>query len=477
MLNILIAATEAVPFAKSGGLADVAGSLPKALNKNGVNARVIMPKYRIMQDNLRYLIKQKKFIYVKVGWRNQYCGIEECEYDGVIYYFIDNEYYFGREKLYGFGDEAEMYAFFCRAILEALPHLDFRPDIIHCNDWQTGMLPVFLEINYKQFDFYKNIRTMYTIHNLQYQGIFPFSIMNEVLCLETRYFTSDKLEFYGNVSFMKAGITYSNIITTVSPTYSQEIQYPYFGEGLHELLKARSHELFGILNGIDYEEYNPETDKLIYKNYNKEYLVDKKENKLRLQETLGLPRNGDVPMIGIISRLVSQKGFDLLEHVLDELLTENIQIVLLGTGDEHYENLFKAYAHRYPDKFSANITFSNELSHRIYAASDMFLMPSKFEPCGLSQIISLRYGTVPIVRETGGLKDTIFPYNQFNSTGNGFSFENYNAHDMLFTIKNAISYYYNWDAWGGLIRSGMECDFSWNNSAKRYIELYYKICS
>lgn len=477
MLNILIAATEAAPFAKSGGLADVVGSLPKALLKNDVDARVIMPKYKIIPEILRSKILHKKYIYVKVGWREQYCGIEECIYDGITYYFIDNEYYFGRDRLYGFGDEAEIFTFFCRAVIEAIPQLDFIPSIIHCNDWQTGMIPVFLEINYKKFDFFKNIHTIFTIHNLQYQGIFPFSIMNDVLCLETKYFTSDKIEFYGNVSFMKGGITYSNIVTTVSPTYAIEIQNSNYGEGLHELLKARNNDLYGILNGIDYEEYNPDTDKYIYENYNKNSLLAKKKNKLLLQKELRLPQNGDIPMIGIISRLVSQKGFDLIACVLEELLTENVQIVLLGTGDEYYENFFKDIGERYKDKFSTIIRFSNELSHKIYAASDMFLMPSKFEPCGLSQILSLRYGTVPIVRETGGLYDTIEAYNETTGKGNGFSFKNYNAHDMLYTIKRAIRYYEDSKTWSDLMNNGMECDFSWNASAIKYVELYRKLCN
>lgn len=476
MLNILIAATEAVPFAKSGGLADVVGSLPKSLLKNGVDARVIMPKYKLIPSELREKIVHINQIYVKVGWRDQYCGIEECVYDGVTYYFIDNEYYFGRDRLYGFGDEAEMFAFFSRAVLESIPHLNFIPNIIHCNDWQTGMIPVFLEINYKEFDFYRKIRTMFTIHNLQYQGIFPFSVMNDVLCLETKYFTSDKLEFYGNVSYMKGGITYSNIVTTVSPTYAREIQNSYFGEGLDELLRARNNDLFGILNGIDYDEYNPETDKYLFKKYSKNLIKDKKENKLKLQKELGLPQNGSIPMIGIISRLVVQKGFDLIAWVLEEILLEDVQVVLLGTGDEVYEKLFREIGARYSNKFSANITFSNELSHKIYAGADMFLMPSRFEPCGLSQIISLRYGTIPIVRETGGLEDTIKPYNEFTGKGNGFSFENYNAHDMLYTIKRAAGYYRDPQLWNTLIKNGMDCDFSWNNSAVRYVELYKRLC-
>jgi starch synthase len=475
MLNVLFASSEALPFAKSGGLGDVVGSLPKALISNGIDARVIMPKYKLIPQHLREKIVHKKFINVKSAWKDNYCGIEECCYNGVTYYFIDNEHFFGRDRLYGFEDEAEMYAFFCRAVLESMTHLDYKPDIIHCNDWQTGLIPIFLEINYKQYDYYKNIRTIYTIHNLQYQGIFPFNVMTDILNIETKYFTSDKLEYYGNVSYAKGGLTYANLITTVSPTYAKEIQNQYYGEGLQDLLRARSNNLYGILNGIDYEEYNPETDPMIFKNYSKGTIVDKKENKLRLQEALGLKQDVSIPMIGIISRLVSQKGFDLIAWVLDEILAENVQIVLLGTGEEYYENLFKNAAYRHPGKMSANITFSNELSHRIYAASDMFLMPSKFEPCGLSQIMSLRYGTVPIVRETGGLFDTINPYNQYTGEGNGFSFSNYNAHDMLYTIKRALYYFGQTPIWKGLISKGMDCDFSWNNSAIEYVELYNKL--
>jgi starch synthase len=476
MLNILIAATEAVPFAKSGGLADVVGALPKALIKNGVDARVIMPKYKIIPEKFKSNITLRKKIMVRVGWREQYCGIEECVFEGVTYYFIDNEYYFGRERLYSFGDEAEMFTFFSRAVLETLPHIDFVPNIIHCNDWQTGMIPVFLEINYKQFEYYKNINTMFTIHNLQYQGIFPFNIMTDVLCLETKYFTSDKLEYYGNVNFLKGGIVYSKLITTVSPTYAREIQNSYFGEGLHELLQARSNDLFGILNGVDYEIYNPETDKSIFKNYTKSSLYNKNENKVMLQRELGLQENIEIPMIGIISRLVAQKGFDLITWIIEELLKEEIQIVILGTGDDDYEEFFKKLATKYPDKVSVNIKFSQELSHKIYAGSDLFLMPSRFEPCGLSQIISMKYGTVPIVRETGGLEDTVKSYNQYSEKGNGFSFANYNAHEMLFTIKKALEYYKNKPIWEKITASGMECDYSWDNSSQKYIELYKKIC-
>lgn len=476
MLNILIAATEAVPFAKSGGLGDVAGALPKVLNKNGVDARVIMPKYKLIPEELRSKIETITFIYVKVGWREQYCGIEECRHEGVTYYFIDNEYYFGRDRLYGFGDEAEMFAFFSRAVLEALPHLHFVPNILHCNDWQTGMLPVFLEIDYKKINFYKKIRTMYTIHNLQYQGIFSFNIMGDILALDSKYFTSDKLEFYGNVSYMKAGITYSNIVTTVSPTYAREIQNSYFGEGLHELLRARNNDLFGILNGVDYDDFSPEEDDFIVKKYSKETVDDKLVNKLELQRELGLPVNGDIPVIGIISRLVNQKGFDLIAWVLEEILQQELQLVVLGTGDIIYEDLFKEYADKYPEKLSANIRFSNELSHKIYAGSDMFLMPSRFEPCGLSQIISMKYGTIPIVRETGGLEDTVRAYNQYTGKGNGFSFENYNAHDMLYTMKRAVGYYKDAKLWRSIVNSAMDCDYSWDSSAAKYIELYKKLC-
>lgn len=472
-MKVVIAASEAVPFAKSGGLADVVGSLSPVLKNKGVDVSVIIPQYKSIPKHLKDNIRHIKYIYVDVGWRHQYCGINTMEYKGVNFYFIDNEYYFGRDKLYGYYDDGERFAFFSRAILEVLPHIGV-PDILHLNDWQTGMVSPLLEIQYRWRQEFKNIKTLFTIHNLKYQGIFSKDVYYELFGIGDEYFTNDKLEFYGDANYMKGGLVYSNLISTVSYTYAKEIQYPFFGEKLEGLLKARDWQLYGILNGIDYDEYNPAKDKLIFKNYDVNNIKDKKVNKVELQRQLNLPQR-DVPIIGIISRLVPQKGFDLIECVLNEILNMDIQLIVLGTGDYKYEDMFKRAQQHYAEKVSANIKFDNILAHRIYAGSDMLLMPSLFEPCGLSQMIALRYGTIPIVRETGGLLDTVASYNEFDGSGNGFSFRNYNAHDMLYTIKRAINFYYNRDVWERLIKRGMETDLSWNSSADKYIELYNKL--
>jgi starch synthase len=475
MLNVLMAVSEAAPFAKTGGLADVAGSLPKALIKGNENVKVavIMPFYKTIPQNLRDKIEHKKYIYVRVGWRNQYCGIMTCKYENVDFYFIDNEYYFGRAGLYGYEDDAERFAYFCRAVLEAIPHIDFTPDIIHCHDWQTGMIPFLMKTQYQNNPIFKDIKTVFTIHNLKYQGIFPKSILHDLFSIDLdEYFTDDKLEFNGNANFMKAGIVYSDKITTVSPTYAGEIQYPFFGEGLHGILNARKNSLYGILNGIDYDEYNPSIDSHIFYKYNNSNLDFKNQNKLKLQESLNLPKRIDVPIVSIISRLVSQKGIDLIKCVLHKILQLDVQMVILGTGDKHYESLFKNAAYNYRGKVSANIMFDDDLAHKVYAGSDLLLMPSLFEPCGLGQIISLRYGCIPIVRETGGLKDTVTSFNEITREGNGFSFTNYNAHDMLYTIERAIKIYKDDKTWAMLVKRAMECDYSWNASARRYLELY-----
>lgn len=475
MLKILMATSEASPFAKTGGLADVLGSLPAALKSSGADVRVIMPKYGSISQKLRENIKPICYNFVKVGWRNLYFGIEQIEYNGITYYFIDNEYYFKREELYGYGDDGERFAFFCRAVLEALPFLDFIPDIIHCHDWQTGMVPVLLDTQYRQFDSYKGIYTMFTIHNLKYQGVFGISDFKEWFSLGDEYFTSDKLEFYGGASFLKGGLTYSNILTTVSPSYALEIRNSFYGERLDGLLNSRQKDLHGIINGINYEEFNPKKDPLIYYTYSKTNLKGKTQNKIALQEELSLPVEEGIPIIGLISRLVDQKGLDLIACVLDEILAENVQFVILGTGDEKYERLFNDAVFRYPGKVSANIRFDNMLAHKIYASSDLFLMPSLFEPCGLGQMISLRYGTLPIVRGTGGLKDTVNSYQEDTGEGNGFSFEHYNAHDMLFTIRKALGIYQNKKVWTKLQKKAMTGDYSWQSSAGSYLELYETI--
>lgn len=476
-LNILFAASEAVPFAKTGGLGDVAGSLPKELKKLGQDIRIVMPKYGSISDKYTRQMKYVGYVYVNVGFRHQYCGIFQLVHDGVTVYFLDNEYYFKRDGLYGYPDEAEQFAFFSRAILDFLPAVGFKPDVIHCNDWQTGLVSLLLKAQYSHFDYYRDIKTVFTIHNLKYQGVFPKSVMTDLIGVGWEYFTVNGIEFYDQVNYLKAGIVYSNFITTVSRTYANEIRSDYFGENLNDSLNKRANDLFGILNGIDYEANDPATDKRLFASFSSDNLEGKYVNKEKLQEYLGLPQKPNEPVIGIISRLVDQKGFDLIAAVLYELLQLDLQLVILGTGEYRYEELFKSAAKDFPEKVSPNIKFDNILAQRIYAGSDMFLMPSLFEPCGLSQMFSLRYGTIPIVRETGGLNDTIQSYNEYTHEGNGFTFTNYNAQDMLFTINRAISFYEQKTFWQEIVRHGMQIDFSWTKSANEYITLYNKLCS
>jgi len=471
-LKVLFASSEVIPFAKTGGLGDVAGSLPKAISKLGVDIRVVMPNYKCIPQQYKSEMEYIGYIFVDLSWRHQYCGIFKLLRDGVTYYFLDNEYYFGRDELYGHYDEAEQFTFFSKAIIEMLPLIGFKPDIIHCNDWQTGIVSLLLKANYKQ-DYFSKIKTVFTIHNLKYQGIFPKQVLSDLMNVDWQYFTPEGIEYFDCVNFMKAGLVYSNSISTVSPTYSQEIKTDFYGEGLKDILVQRSRDLYGILNGIDFEKNDPKTDNRIYVNYSADTISLKYENKKRLQEELGLPVRPDVPLIGIISRLTPQKGFDLIECVLEEILQMDLQLVILGKGDEHYKYVFENAAYWHKDKVSANITFSDTLAQRIYAGSDMFLMPSLFEPCGLGQIFSFRYGSVPIVRETGGLNDTVLSYNEETGAGNGFSFTNYNAHDMLNTIRRAVDFYYNRkEIWKLLVERGMRADFSWDKSAKEYKKMY-----
>lgn len=474
-IKVLFAASEAVPFAKTGGLADVAGTLPRELVKQGADVRLIMPKYKSIPQSFVEKMEYIGYMYVELAWRHQYCALLKLEHEGVISYFVDNEYYFNRDGLYGHFDEAEQFAFFSKAVVKALELIDFKPDIIHCNDWQTGVVSVFLKACLGQVDAYKDIRTVFTIHNLKYQGVFPKEILGDILGLGWDYFNSDGLEFHDCVNYMKAGIAYSDIITTVSKTYAEEIKGDFFGENLNNILKTRSDSLFGIVNGIDYKKNDPMTDDRLFKNFDAKNLKGKYENKSMLQQSLGLPQRNDIPVIGIVSRLVDQKGLDLIAHVFDELLQMDIQMIVLGTGDGKYEEMFASKSARHSDMVSANLKYDGVLAQRIYAGSDMFLMPSLYEPCGLSQLFSLRYGTVPIVRETGGLKDTIIPYNEFTREGTGFTFANYNAHEMLEAIKRANEFFKQKDIWEAIVRNGMAQDFSWDKSAKEYMELYSKL--
>ena len=464
--------SEVAPYAKSGGLGDVIGALPQALTKLGHDVRVVLPKYGLIDEKFVSEMKFLFYMYVPLGWRNKYCGVFSLEKKGVTYYFIDNEYYFGDRVLYRW-DDLERFAFFDKACLEILTRIEFKPDVIHCNDWQTGMVPVVLKAYYDKNEFYQGIRTVFTIHNLKYQGIYSIDTVADFFSLDPSYFTNDKLEFHGCANLLKAGIVYSDVVTTVSPTYAEEIKTPLGGERLDGLLSARDNSLYGILNGIDYEEYNPKTDPYIEFNYSLRNVVSaKKKNKMALQTQLGLPVDADKPMIGLVSRLVDQKGLDIIAAAMDELMSFDIQFVILGTGEEKYENMFRHYAWCNSGKVSANITFSNEMAHKIYAASDLFLMPSLFEPCGLGQIIAMAYGTIPLVRETGGLKDTVRSYNEFTGEGNGFSFYPAEAHDLLFTLRRALHFYSDKESWTKLVKNAMKSDFSWDESAKQYERIY-----
>lgn len=475
-MKVLYVASEAVPFAKTGGLADVAGSLPKALKAEGVDVRVIMPKFGKIPEKFRNAMEHVYDGEIPVSWRSKYVGLDKIEHDGVTYYFVDNEEYFRREGFYGYGDDAERFSFFCRAVLNLLPAMDFWPDVIHTNDWHSGLVNVLLKIEHQGDERYEKIRTLYTIHNLKYQGVFPKDVMSDVLGLDWKYFNNGDLEFYDAVNFMKGGLIYADYISTVSKTYAKEIQYEYFGEHLDGLLRRRQDTLFGIVNGIDYDVYNPSTDKNLYEGYDVTTLDRKADNKVLLQKDLGLPISRRTPMVAMVTRLVAAKGLDLVVRMMDEILQhEDIQFVLLGTGDKEYEDWFKGLAWRFPKKVSANIYFSNQLAQRIYAASDIFLMPSNYEPCGIGQLIALRYGSVPVVRETGGLKDTIIPYDKYTKQGNGFRFADYNAHEMMYALKRALSAYENYEEWKQIVENAMNSDYSWKESAREYKALYEKL--
>lgn len=469
-LKVLILSSEVAPYAKTGGLGDVAGSLPKALVSAGVDVRVVMPKYKSIKEKHFEHVRFLGTIDTRLSWRNQKAGIlvKETKFPT---YFIENDYYFGREGLYGYPDDNERFAFFCRAALNMLPLIDFYPDVIHCNDWQTGLACMFLKHNYKKLTYYSKIKTLFTIHNLQYQGIFSEDTMEMLDCPE-QCFTINGCEYYGQVSYMKAGLNFADRISTVSNTYSDEIKTPEYGYGLDGLLIQKSNILSGIINGIDYNSNNPEIDTKIYKNFSIDSIDDKKVNKNFLQKELGLPVK-DCPVISIVSRLADQKGIDLVMQAADIILSEDIQLVILGTGESRYEYMFRQLQNKYSDKVSANIFFDETLAQKIYAGSDIFLMPSLFEPCGLGQIFSLRYGTIPVVRKTGGLADTITHYNYKTKEGNGFVFENYDAKGLVWGLNEALKVYnMGGDYWNDLVKNAMRCDFSWNHAADEYIKLY-----
>ena len=472
-MKLIFVTAEADPFVKTGGLGEVGGSLPAFLHKQGIDVRVIMPKYSIISERFQKEFKHLAHFDVQVAWRKQYCGLDELVYEGVPYYFIDNEYYFSRPGVYGEFDDAERFAFFSRAALESLIHIpEFKPDIIHCHDWHTALIPLMLKAFYSREPLYYPIKTIFTIHNLKYQGIFSMEVLNDIVGLGMEYFTEDALEFHGAVNFMKAALLYADRITTVSPAYAEEIKYPFYGEKLDGLLRERSGDLTGILNGIDYEIYDPYKDPYLVKSFNN-FPLAKEENKKHLLKILGLPVRGETAVLGMVSRLVDQKGLDLLAHVMEEILELDVQMVILGTGEIKYEEMLRYFVSKFPEKLAIRLEFSDEMAHLIYAGADMFLMPSRFEPCGIAQMIAMRYGTVPIVRETGGLKDTVMPYSEITSSGNGFSFVDYNAHELLFAVQRAVRIYYeDQPVWDNIRENALTSDFSWDRSANAYIEIY-----
>ncbi|MCR4909621.1 MAG: glycogen synthase GlgA [Lachnospiraceae bacterium] len=475
MKNVLYVASEAVPFIKTGGLADVVGSLPACFDRRYFDVRVMIPKYMCMNQEYKDMMQYLTHFYMDYNGKSRYVGVLETKYEGIQFYFIDNEEYFSGDRPYGdILYDIEKFIFFSRAALSALPLIDFKPDIVHCHDWQTGLVPVYLKDSFRGGDFFRGMKSIITIHNLKFQGTWDVKTIKRFSGLSDYYFVPDKLEAYKDANLLKGGIVFADAITTVSHTYAQEIKTEFYGEGLDGLLQARDHDLRGIVNGIDYQLYDPATDRFIEKNYDaKTFRKEKIRNKRALQEQLGLAKDDGKFMIGIVSRLTGQKGIDLIAYIMDELCQEEVEIVVLGTGEEQFENMFRHFDWKYGDKVSANIYYSEELSHRIYAACDAFLMPSLFEPCGLSQLMSLRYGTVPIVRETGGLKDTVEPYNEYEGKGTGFSFVNYNAHEMLGAIRYAMRVFRDRKReWNKIIDRGMAQDFSWHSSAREYTDMY-----
>lgn len=476
-MQIVFASAECAPFVKTGGLGDVAGSLPAALVRAGAEVIVMVPKYATIKDEYKAQMEHFSDFYVSLGWRNEYCGLEKLEHDGVTYMFIDNERYFARDYPYGFFDDGERFAFFSKAITESLQHLPagFECDILHCNDWQTALAPVFLREFYQGLPLYDRVKTVFSIHNVAFQGQFSDTVMEDILGVAHIPAAASQLRFDAcSINYMLGALRYADAITTVSPTYANEIQTPEFGEGLDGVLRERSYALQGILNGIDVAGFDPATDKRIAANYTVDDRGGKAVCKAKLQEELGLEVRDDRPLMVMVTRLTRQKGLDLVMYALDRILAGGVQVAVLGTGDRDYEDGLRYFQDKYPGTMAARIEFDPALSQRMYAAADMFLMPSKFEPCGLSQIIAMRYGTLPIVRETGGLKDTVIPYNEFTGEGTGFSFSNFNGDEMGDAVFRAARLFWdNRDAWNQLVTQAMSQDFSWTRSADKYLDLYF----
>lgn len=481
MKKILFAASECVPFVKTGGLADVVGALPRCFDSREYDIRVVLPCYTCVPQRYSKNFKYAAHFYMGAGpyINNEYVGILEYEHEGIKYYFIDNKRYFSGQKPYGdIRGDIEKFCFFSKAALSILPVIDFRPDIIHCHDWQTSLIPVYLKTEFAAGEFYRGIKSIMTVHNLRFQGIWDIKTVRGLSGLPPELFTADKLEFNGNANLLKGGIAYADKVTTVSDSYAREIQTEEYGEGLHGLLRARSGDLCGIVNGIDCDIFDPAVDMAIYTRYDvNNFWAKKWENKVYLQELLGLERDRSKFLIGLVSRLTDQKGLDLIERVLDGIVDENTQLVVLGTGERRYEDMLKDAERRHGGRISANIYYSDELSHKLFASADAMLIPSKFEPCGLTQLMALRYGTVPIVRETGGLKDTVPPFNEFENEGLGFSFSNYDANELLNAVNYAKRVYFDMPIkWQQMMLRDMTADCSWATGAERYAELYADLC-
>ncbi|MEG1633825.1 MAG: glycogen/starch synthase [Oscillospiraceae bacterium] len=473
--SVLLVSAECSPISKTGGLADVVGTLPKSLAALGVDARVITPYHRVVKEKFGELVTHLFSFSIDLGWRSQYVGIEKLELDGVIIYLVDNEFYFGDRIYRGGIPEGEQYAFFTRAVIDAIPNLDFAPDILHCNDWHTAMLPMLIKTHYAAAP-QGRLKTLLTIHNIAYQGKFGFEFFRDFFGVEDRYFTPEFMEINGCAAFLKAGCVFADRLNTVSPSYADEICTPFFGEGLEGILSARRHELSGIINGIDTRLYSPYSDPLIAHRFDRGHLAGKRACKEALMFDMGLEAPADTPLVAMVTRMTAQKGFDLVERVLDELMCSDVCFLLLGTGDKVYESFMRSAEARHKGRVCAYIGYDEALSHKVYAGADLLLMPSLFEPCGLSQMIAMRYGTLPVVRETGGLRDTVSPYNKFTGEGNGFSFKNYNAHEMKDMLLQAIALYRGEPSvWTSLVKSAMSADFGFLRSAEEYAKTYIEL--
>lgn len=476
-MNILYVTSEAVPFCKTGGLADVAGSLPQALAANGDRVSVILPLYERVKDKWGEQLHFEKWTFVRLAWRSVYCGLFSLERDGVTWYFVDNETYFRRSELYGYYDDGERFGFFSRAVTELLKSLPQKPDVVHCNDWQSALVPIYIRDEAVRDDFYKGIRTVITVHNIEYQGRYGSRTVEDLFGLDHGWFDGGTIEFGGDVNLLKGAIVTADAVTAVSPTYAQELKYAYFAHGLENVMSMNARKLHGVLNGIDMQRYDPSRDKSLAAAYSPDDLAGKKKDKAALQRVLGLQERPDTPILAMVTRLVSHKGLDLVCETLDAFMGKDVQFVVLGKGDAKYETFFEYAKQRYGGRMAVYLGYSEQLAMQIYAGADLFLMPSKSEPCGLSQMIAMRYGAVPIVRETGGLKDTVHAYEVWNGQGNGFTFANYNAGDMCHVICEAIDLYHdNKGAYAMLQQRGMTADFSWTRSAQEYRNIYESIC-